>query len=152
MSFSYFPFLMKIDGKKLIFIGGGKVAERKVKSLKRMNPKITVIAPEIADGIKELGVEVHERNAEIIDLSGADFAFICTNDRKLNELMANEAKRLGIPVNIADDPDFCDFHMPAVLLNETEGTLISVSTGGDDPSKAKKVRDRLANLLKKGES
>lgn len=151
MSFSYYPFMMNINGKRLVFIGGGRVAERKIKSLMRMKPLIRVIAPDVTDSIKELGVEIFERRAEASDLAGADFVFICTDDRDANAALTAEAKRLKIPVNTADDPESCDFHMPAVLLDEAAGTLISVSTGGDNPAKAKKLRDKLADLLKKGD-
>ncbi len=151
MKLSYYPFLVNIRGKRLVFIGGGKVAERKISSLSRMEPEIRVIAPSVTDGIRDnIRVEKVLKPASAEDIRGADFLFICTDDRELNREFAIEAKIKNIPVNVADDPDMSDFHLPAVYVEEDTGTVVSVSTQGQEPSFSKKLRDRIAAFLEKG--
>ncbi|QAR33446.1 bifunctional precorrin-2 dehydrogenase/sirohydrochlorin ferrochelatase [Geovibrio thiophilus] len=152
MKLSYFPLSVNIRGKRLVFIGGGKVAERKIASLIRMEPKIRVIAPSATEGImNNEGIETILRVASAEDMRGADFLFICTDDKEVNRELAIEAKIKNIPVNVADDPDMSDFHMPAVYADMDTGTVVSVSTQGQEPSFSKKLRDKIAVFLEKGE-
>jgi siroheme synthase-like protein len=154
MSLAYFPFLFNINGRKLLFIGGGRVAERKINAMLPMNPEITVITAEAAEGIAALAAEnkitLTIKYAETEDIADCGFLFLCTNNKDLNARLARLARQKGIPVNVADDPSLCDFHLPAVHITE-EGTLFSVSTQGENPPEAKRLRDRLKALTESGE-
>ena len=148
MKLSYFPLMMNIRGRRLVFIGGGKVAERKINSLIRMEPKITVIAESVTDGINKNGeIDVIIKSASADDIQGADLLFVCTDNKELNRRLAIEAKMKNIPVNAADDSELSDFHMPAVYIENDTGTVVSVSTQGREPSFSAKLRDRIAAFL-----
>ncbi|MBD1399842.1 NAD(P)-dependent oxidoreductase [Pelovirga terrestris] len=154
MKLVYYPFLIHISGKRLLFVGGGKVAARKIGALLPMEPAIRVIAPRIDDELRALAaagtIETIEREAREDDLNHCDYAFLCTDKRERNAALAAWAKELRVPVNVADDPWLCDFHLPAVHMDEDAGLVISVSTQGKSPSLARRLRDRIGELLDKG--
>lgn len=142
------PLLFNLKDKKLLFIGGGKVAERKVKSLIDTGAVIYVIAPEITFSFTHENLRLINKEYEDSDINGDEFlVFVCTDNRGVNKSAAARAKALKIPVNVADDPENCDFHMPSVIKNEE--FTISVSTGGKDPSKAKALRIKLEEIIRK---
>lgn len=155
MKLAYYPFLVNINAKRLLFVGGGQVAARKIKSLLPMEPHIKVIAPRIDDELFALAaagtIEILEREAREEDLEHCDYAFLCTDNRERNAALAARAKELRVPVNVADNPWLCDFHLPAVHINEDAALVISVSTQGNNPSLARRLRDRIGELLHKGE-
>lgn len=142
----YYPLMFNIKGKNLIFIGGGKVAERKISSLIVCKPEISVVSETFTEKINNLPIKRIQKKAESTDIKNADLLFLCTNDRELNHKLALEAKWLEIPVNIVDNPEFSDFHMPAVYSDNEK--VISVSTHGQSPSLAKKIRDKIIEFLK----
>ena len=154
MTFGYYPFLININAKRLLFIGGGTVATRKIRALLPMEPAIRVIAPRISDDLQTLAaagaLEIVEREAREEDLEHCDYAFLCTNIRERNAVLAARGKELRVPVNVADDPGLCDFHLPAVHMDEDAGLVISVSTQGENPSLARTLRDRIRELLQQG--
>ncbi|WP_027390367.1 precorrin-2 dehydrogenase/sirohydrochlorin ferrochelatase family protein [Chrysiogenes arsenatis] len=151
MKLVYYPFLFNINAKRLLFIGGGQVAERKINVLLPMAPSIRVIAPRISDVLRALAeagaIEVVEREASESDLEQCDFIFLCTDQRECNALFAARAKALRIPVNVADNPDACDFHLPAVCIDPATSVVVSVSTQGKNPSLARQVRDRIREFF-----
>jgi siroheme synthase-like protein len=85
------------------------VALRKVKGLLEAGARVTVVAPEALPEFERLGVRLRKRRFRRSDLNGMALAFAATNDRKVNRVVALEAKRRGIPVNVADCPEECDF-------------------------------------------
>lgn len=155
MKFVYYPFLVNINAKRLLFVGGGQVAARKIKALLPMEPAIRIIAPRINDGLLALAaagtIEILEREAREDDLEQCDYAFLCTDNRERNATLAARAKELRVPVNVADDPQLCDFHLPAVHMDADAALVISVSTQGKSPSLARRLRDRIGELLRTGE-
>jgi precorrin-2 dehydrogenase / sirohydrochlorin ferrochelatase len=141
---SYYPIMLKLAGKKVVVVGGGRVAERKISGLIATKANITVIAPEIS-----LELQLFVKTGEIEwlakifsdeDIEGAFLVFAATNDRELNQKIkdATEANSL---ITIADDPEESDFHVPAKVQR---GRLtVAVSTGGASPTLARKIRSQL---------
>jgi len=75
------------------------------------------------------------------DLEGAFLAVVATSSRSLNERVYNEAQKRGVLCNVVDVPDLCDFFYPAVVRR---GDLqIAISTSGQSPSLAQKIRQQL---------
>lgn len=138
----YFPINLEVRGKQVVIVGGGSVAARKCLALLAAGARVTVIAPKLAGPLRDLaengGVTHLARKYGEGDLAGAFLAFAATDSRMANRAVANEAKKNGIPADITDAPEQGDFASPAVI---TRGDLlITVSTGGESPALARKVR------------
>lgn len=143
---SNYPIMLRLEGKKVVVIGGGRVAERKVTGLLGTGPLITVISPQATDKLKGLAssglIEWLEKSFSKEDIEGAFLIFAATNDNELNQSIKMAAGNQQL-VTIADDPDGSDFHVPSQIQR---GRLsIAVSTGGASPTLARKIREQLEN-------
>jgi len=142
---SYYPILLDLREKKAVVVGGGQVAQRKIETLLKYKAEVCVIAKELtpdlkmylaADRIKWIGKEYDEQ-----DLDGAFLVIAATDDTLLNRRVSGDAKRKRILINAVDQPADCTFIVPSVL--ERGDLLIAVSTSGNSPMLAKKIRRRL---------
>lgn len=149
--FKRFPFLFEVNGKKILFIGCGAVAERKILSLMNASPEITVLSPEVTDKIQNMaenGQLKWVRKVFVPDSLRYDYVFIATDKREINNMAAEHYKSMGTPVNIADSPDGCDFHMPAVIFGSD--FVVSVSTDGENPARAAEIRKKIQSWIDSG--
>lgn len=143
---TYLPLFFKTEGLACLTVGGGEVARRKVEMLSELGCRITVVAPEIDPAIRdrvERGGAVWRRRAYASgDCAGFQLVIAATQHREVNRLVYEEARSLGVPVNVVDDPELCTVVFPALWR---DGPLtVAVSTGGTAPFMASSVRDRLA--------
>ena len=141
----YYPVFLEMKDRSCVVIGGGAVAERKVEGLVPVGANVTVISPGITDRLKELlhdGAIRHvAREYQSSDRAGYDLIFVATDNSEINAAVFNEARSLRIWVNSADDPDHCDFILPAVIRR---GELtVAVSTGGASPAVTRIIREDL---------
>jgi len=142
---SLFPMFLKLEGRQCLAVGAGKVGEPKIGGLLETGARIRVVALNASPTVREwaragkLELELRAFSAE--DLEGAFLAVVATNSRSLNERVYHEAQRRGVLCNVVDVPDLCDFFYPAVVRR---GDLqIAVSTSGQSPSLAQKIRQQL---------
>ena len=140
-----FPMFLKLDGKKVLVVGAGKVGEPKIAGLLDTGAHIRVIALEASSAVlkwaEEGKIELELRAFSSADLDGAFLAVAATSSRNLNEQIYAEAQRRNVLCNIVDVPDLCDFYYPAVVRR---GDLqIAISTAGQSPSLAQKIRQQL---------
>ncbi len=141
----YSPLFIDLDGRRVVVIGGGAVAERKVRSVLECGAEVTVVAPRLNVGLRELvsgGRISHEERAyRPGDLDGAAAGFVAVDDPEVSVAAAKDAATAGVLVNVVDRPELCGFIVPSVLRR---GRLtIAVSTGGVSPAWARKIRERL---------
>ena len=141
----YYPVFLEMKDRRCVVIGGGAVAERKVEGPVTAGANVTVISPGITDGLKELlkqGAIRHvAREYQTGDRAGYDLVFVATDNLEINAVVSSEARSLRIWVNSADDPDHCDFILPAVIRR---GDLaVAVSTGGVSPAVTRAIREEL---------
>ena len=142
---AFYPIFLDLSGKPVLVAGAGKVGLRKIKGLLEAGARVTVVAPRAEAELESLPVTWQRRRFRNSDLRGAVLAFAATDDRKANHAVAAEAKRLGIPVNVADALSECDFLVPARVR---KGNLqIAVSAGGRSPRLAAELRRKLERLL-----
>jgi precorrin-2 dehydrogenase/sirohydrochlorin ferrochelatase len=142
---SLFPMFLKLEGKRCLVVGAGKVGEPKIVSLIEAGARLHVVALEASEGVREFAKEgkiaLELRAFETNDLDDIFLAVIATSSRDLNESIYAEAQRRGILCNVVDVPDLCDFYYPAVVRR---GDLqIAISTSGQSPSLAQKLRQQL---------
>lgn len=143
MSANY-SIMLRMDGKKALVIGGGKVAERKVAGLLSAKADITVVSPKVTAGLAELAqlkkIIWQQKNFSNSDVEEAFLIFAATDDAEVN-LKVKMAAGSHQLVTISDAPDESDFHVPAVVQR---GRLsLAVSTDGASPVLAKKIRNQL---------
>ncbi|MCL5744029.1 MAG: bifunctional precorrin-2 dehydrogenase/sirohydrochlorin ferrochelatase [Acidobacteria bacterium] len=141
----YYPVFLDLKDKPVLVAGAGKVALRKAKGLVEAGARVTVVAPRWEPEFEHLPVRLVKRTVEFSDLEGAYLAFTATDDRAANHAIAGEAKRRGIPVNVADAPPECDFLVPSRI--ERGDVQIAVSTGGRSPRLAVEVRRKIEEML-----
>jgi len=144
---SYYPVYLNLAGKRCVVIGGGTVAEGKILNLREACARITFISPEITSGIQEAArwgeVEWQAREYQPGDLEGAFLAIAATNTRHVNQEIFREAERLGIILNVVDDPALCTFIAPSIVKRGP--VTLAISTGGASPALARKLREALSN-------
>jgi siroheme synthase-like protein len=141
----YYPIFLEMKDRRCVVIGGGAVAERKVEGLVAVGANVTVISPAITDGLQDLlaqsAIRHVAREYRAGDRAGYDLVFVATDNSENNATVSNEARSLRIWVNSADDPDHCDFILPAVIRR---GDLaVAVSTGGVSPAVTRAIREEL---------
>ena len=138
-----YPIMYKIKGKRVVVIGAGQVALRKVKDLTQAGAHVVVIAPDIHHELEEFAlnhptITIIRREYQKGDCAGAALVFSATNNTQVNRTVFDEASALNIPINAVDDPDNSSFYVPSFF---TRGSLlVAVSTGGASPAMAAKVR------------
>ena len=141
-----FPLFMDLTGKRVVVVGGGTIGLRRAGVLRDFGAEVTVIAP--AGQEKPKGVRYIRRPYGTGDLTGAFLAVAATDDRAVNRAVYEEAKRLGIPVNVCDCQSECDFFFPAICRAET--LVAGVVGDGSDHRKtaraAKAIRKTLEEL------
>lgn len=141
----YYPVFLDIHDRKCVVVGGGTVAFRKVNMLLDAGADVTVISPkphpDIARLSKERTIRLIRREYETGDLKGAVIAIACTDVKEVNRKVANEAKKAGVLINIADDPKPSDFIIPSFFRQG--GLTVAVSTSGISPALARKIRTTL---------
>lgn len=98
---AYFPMYIDLEGKKVIVVGGGKAALRKINSLLYFGAKIAVIAPKVCDDIKAIkGINVHESNVALDILQNADIVVAATRRPEINAKIGTYCNDRGIMVNV----------------------------------------------------
>lgn len=141
----YYPVYLDLKGWDVTVIGGGKVAERKVRTLILSEARVTVISPDLTAGLKKLveagKVRYIKRRYRKGDLDHAMMILVATDDRSANEEIASSIKGANALINIADIPDKSSFILPSII--ERGDLLISISTSGKSPAFAKQIRREL---------
>ena len=145
----YYPIFVEMTYRPCVVVGGGAVAERKVEALLNAGATVTVISPSLtgplhsrvaAGKVRYIGREYRPG-----DLTGYEMAFVATDDKKVNPLVAREARERGVWVNAADDPAHCDFILPSVL--QRGDLVVAVATGGSSPALSRAIREDLESYF-----
>jgi len=136
---------VKLDGREVLVVGAGRVGEPKIRGLLPTGAKIRVVAHEASDAVRQWAqngeIILEERGFVPADLDNVALAVVATSSRELNELVFREAQLRRILCNVVDVPEQCDFYYPAVVQR---GDLqIAISTSGQSPSLAQKIRQQL---------
>lgn len=135
-----------IDGRPVVVVGAGAVASRKVEDLLAAGARVRVIAPSACAEILELAaagrIQLERRPYAAGDLDGALLAGAAASEESVNARVAEDARALGVLVNVVDRPALCTFTLPATLHR---GDLtVAVATQGRCPGLARAIREELA--------
>ncbi len=142
---SLYPVFLKLEGRKVLVVGGGLIAEQKIEAVLRSATDVTVLAPQITPRIR---LWAHQQKLKLIGLEfrpgmakGYFLVIAATDSEKVNRMVYDEARNSGALSNAVDDPGYCDFFAPAVV---SRGEFqIAISTGGNSPALAQSVRKEL---------
>ena len=140
--------MVDIRNRKAVVIGGGKIAAKRIKSLLRFRPNITVVSPVLDASlhvlVKSGEIEHIARAFQIGDVQGALLVIAATDDAAINQLV-KESCHTNQLINIVDDPANSSFHFPAMY--EKNEITIAVTTSGISPMLAKNLRDDFAAIV-----
>ena len=141
-----YPLTVRVNEKRVVVIGGGKVAGFKIIPLLKQGADIVVISPELDANlvklVEEKKIRWYQREYEKSDIKSAFLVVAASSDSILNEQVAEDAAENQL-VNVITNPESGNVHFPAAIHR---GLLnIAVSTGGASPKLAKKIRDEIAN-------
>jgi precorrin-2 dehydrogenase/sirohydrochlorin ferrochelatase len=141
-----YPVSLDLHGRRVLVVGGGEVAARKVAGLLRAGAVVTVVAPDAVSEIAEdPDVRWHERPYRRGEVASYRMAITATDDPAVNRQVARDGEAANVFVNSADDPTNCSFILPAVV---TRGDLqLTVSTNGNSPAFARWARRQLEQLF-----
>jgi len=146
---SYYPLFVDLRNKKVVVVGGGGVAERKVQGLLSAGAHVKLISPEVTETLGEMvsdGLIDHAAKTFVPeDLDRAWLVIAATDDSGVQELVYNEALSQRVFCNVVDLPEFCSFIVPSIVRR---GDLcLSISTGGRSPALAQRLRKELEQSL-----
>ena len=145
----YYPIFLDVQGKPVLLVGGGHVADEKLGKLVDHGADVTIVAPELIAPVRAI-VEAgrarwEQREYRPGDTAGYFLVMVATDNGAVNRTVADEARGNGILVNAADDADNCDFILPS-LVRRGE-IAVAASTGGTSPAMARGLRERLEEFL-----
>jgi precorrin-2 dehydrogenase/sirohydrochlorin ferrochelatase len=146
---------LNLEGKKVFVIGGGKESFKRINSLLNENCKIIVISDKISKSIENLvkkkKIEFKNQkleNANFLLIENPFLVITTTDDKKLNQLILDQAKKNKIIAYSSDNPEGSDFSNPAIIDFDSL-IQIAVFTGGRSPAMAKKIKEQVEKILKK---
>jgi len=144
-----YPIFLELGGRRVVVVGGGAVAVRKARTLLDAGARLIVVAEVPSDVLTALcaqhGAELIRSRYAKQYIAGAVLVVAATNDAKVNEQIYRDCQALEVLCNVVDDPEHCDFFVPAVVKR---GDLqIAIGTEGNCPAYAGHIRQKLETLF-----
>jgi uroporphyrin-III C-methyltransferase/precorrin-2 dehydrogenase/sirohydrochlorin ferrochelatase len=144
-----FPAFHKVAGRRVIVVGGGSEAAAKIRLLSETNAQIVVYAAALD---KETGADLIAAHADwrgaspnVSDIAGAALIFAATGTEQGDRAVHALAKEAGVPINVVDRPELCDFYTPAIVNRAP--LAVAVASEGVAPVLSRHVRARIEGLL-----
>ena len=139
-----FPVFLKLDGRRVVVVGGGPVAASKLQGLLDAGARVTVIAPDVVDDVQRPGVVIERRPFAPADLDGAWFV-VAAATPAANRAVAEAAEERHVFVNAVDDPPSASAYLGGVVRKA--GVTFAISTDGQAPALAGLLREGLERVL-----
>jgi siroheme synthase-like protein len=139
-----FPLFLKLEDRRVVLVGGGRVAASKLDALLEAGARVTVVAPRIRAELERPGVELLRRPFRPADLIGCWFV-ISAATPEVGEKVADAAAQRCIFVNAADDPGAATAYLGSVVRRS--GVTLAISTNGCAPALAALLREAVERLL-----
>jgi precorrin-2 dehydrogenase/sirohydrochlorin ferrochelatase len=149
---AYFPAFIKLDNKKILIVGGGRIAYEKLEHLLDFTQDIFVIAAEFSDEMLEKinneKLQYQQRFYSKGDIKGFTIVIVAADDIPLQAEIFEEAKQYNCLCNAVDSVEYCDFIFPSYV--KKDDLTIAISTSGASPAMAKHLKRYLNNLIPEG--
>ncbi|WP_231952008.1 precorrin-2 dehydrogenase/sirohydrochlorin ferrochelatase family protein [Pediococcus claussenii] len=137
--------MLNLKNKKVVIVGGGMVAARKLRGLQSENAQITIISPQVDFEINPNKVRWIKADYLPELTKDADIVFACTNDKAVNQMIYQDAAQHQW-INNVSNKESSDLYNVSVV--QDEAVTYAISTNGTNPALAKKTRIRLQEFLK----
>lgn len=149
MSKPYFPMFVDLSDKKVIVVGAGTIAKRRIRTLIEFTDHLVVIAPEVNKELMDLEKEgkltILHKKYEREDIYDAAMVIAATSDAKINNDIYCACKCLGISVNVCSDKNKCDFFFPGIVKKDY--LTVGVTASGRDSKAAKAAVEKIKEIL-----
>lgn len=146
-----YPIFLKVNRLNVLIIGGGNVAHEKLHFLLKSSPNAQVeivsedFLPDIEDLAQKHQVELIKRPFNPLYIRNKHIVIAATNKLNVNIDIYNHCKQMGVLVNVADNPKYCDFYLGGIV---TKGHVkIAISTNGKSPTMAKRLRQFFEEVI-----
>jgi siroheme synthase-like protein len=144
-----YPVNLLVRGRRVVVVGAGRIAARKIEPLLDAGAVVEVVAPETNDEVRDWAdagrLVLHQRPFAAADVDGAWLALTATDDPAVNAAVHAAAEAARVWVNSADDPANCSFTLMSVIRRGD--LVVSIGTGGRSPALAAHLRRRLEEEL-----
>ncbi|MBO4352012.1 MAG: hypothetical protein J5818_00790 [Eggerthellaceae bacterium] len=145
----FFPLFVDLGEKRAVFIGGGTIALRRIRTLLPFVGELVVYAPDFSPELENLAesslIELVREPYRESMLDEADIAFACTNSADINDEVWAACKRRGILVNVCSDRNKCDFYFPGIA--QRGNMVVGISAGGKDHRRVRQLKARIEMLM-----
>lgn len=148
----WLPVGLKLSGKRILVVGGGAVALRKIRLLLRCRARVMMVSPDARPELRRLAAArkiVWKKRPYAADVtksgSGGGLVFVCTDSDETNSRIAREAEEAGLWVNRADCPEGSTAHLPAIA--QLGHLTVAIFSGGRSPAYVKYLRKRIEKIL-----
>jgi uroporphyrin-III C-methyltransferase/precorrin-2 dehydrogenase/sirohydrochlorin ferrochelatase len=149
----YFPLFADLRGRRVLVVGGGDIAERKVRLLRESGAGVDLVAREIVAAELAAWIAAHTvswlaHEFDESQLEGVTLVIAATDDAALNDRVATAARARHLLCNVVDDAERSGFIVPAIV--DRSPLVIAISSGGVAPVLARWVRERMAATYQAG--
>lgn len=144
-----FPIFVNLKNKKILVVGAGSIAVRRINTLLPFDCEIDVVSPEIRDEGSAIwqneNIHITRDCYKIKHIRDADIVLACTDNEEVNNQIYADCKCAGVLVNICTDKKKCDFYFPALITNEE--IVIGISSEGNSHTEVRHMRQRIEGFL-----
>jgi len=149
---NFFPAFISLENKKILIVGGGKIAYDKLEKLLFFTTDIKIISKEFDENLlklaKENGINCQKKEYSLDILDGIDIVIVCVDDLEIHKKVFEDSRDKRILVNSVDKKEFCDFIFPSFIKR---GDLtIAISTNGSSPAISRYLKKYIENKLPSG--
>lgn len=141
----YYPIALKMKGRRVIVVGGGRVAERKVRTLLAFGTRVRIVSPDLTAPLRKLvrlrRVVWSKRTVRPTDIKRANIVIAATSNETVNRKLGLWAKKEGALINVVDRARLSDFISPAIF--RASGAVVAVYTHGADPVLSRDLKNYL---------
>ena len=145
MKRNYLPISIDISDRKILIIGGGQSALKKIRILHRSGALLEVVAENVINEVVATGVVCFRKSYEKSDLKGYLMLYSCTNNVDLDRQIAADGREAGVLVNIHDNPALCQFVSPAIY--QDGNITVAVGSNAENVQEAIRIRNQIQEFL-----
>jgi siroheme synthase-like protein len=145
-----YPITLQLKDRRVLIVGGGKVAARKARALIAASAKLSILSPSLDDSLRGQAFTwlQSEYYQDAIRVEKPILVFAATDDEALNKQIAQDAQSQNVLVNLANDAEASDFHNMALI--EKSPFTIGISSNANSPALLMLVKERLAAAITDG--